>query len=59
MFASSPDQLKHAVETQLGGKATFVQSVPVHESLNWQTRRKRRWQNDRLVLDAAAIGGVG
>jgi hypothetical protein len=27
----SPDQLKQAVESQHGGTATFVQSVPIHE----------------------------
>src|SRR5437868_1441394 len=37
MFASSTDLLKQAVEIQLGGSATFVQSVPVHESFKWQT----------------------
>jgi hypothetical protein len=37
MFAASTDQLKQAVEYQLGGEATFVQSVPVHESFKWQT----------------------
>jgi|SRR5882757_9992510 len=37
MFAASSDLLKQAVEFQLGGEATFVQSVPVHESFKWQT----------------------
>jgi len=37
MFAASSDVLKQAVEFQLGGEATFVQSVPVHESFKWQT----------------------
>lgn len=32
-----PDPLKQAVETQHGGKATFVQAVPVHEERNGQT----------------------
>lgn len=31
MTEISPDQLKQAVESQHGGTATFVQSVPVHE----------------------------
>jgi hypothetical protein len=31
MAEISCDQLKKAVESQHGGKATFVQSVPVHE----------------------------
>lgn len=31
MAAISSDQLRKAVESQHGGKATFVQSVPVHE----------------------------
>ncbi len=33
----SPDQLKQAVESQHGGKATFVQAVPVHEEHGGQT----------------------
>lgn len=37
MFSPSTDQLKQAVEAQLGGTATFVQSVPVYESSKWQT----------------------
>jgi hypothetical protein len=37
MFAASSDALKQAVEYQLGGEATFVQSVPVYESFRWQT----------------------
>jgi hypothetical protein len=31
MVEISSDQLKQAVESQHGGKATFVQLVPVHE----------------------------
>lgn len=37
MFAAPSDLLKQAVEFQLGGEATFVQSVPVYESFKWQT----------------------
>jgi hypothetical protein len=33
----SPDQLKQAVESQHGGKAKFVQAVPVHETHDGQT----------------------
>jgi hypothetical protein len=33
----STDQLKEAVESQHGGKATFLQSVPVHEEHGGQT----------------------
>jgi hypothetical protein len=33
----SIDQLKQAVESQHGGKATFVQAVPVHEVHNGET----------------------
>jgi hypothetical protein len=33
----SPDQLKQAVESQHGGTATFVQSVPVHETHKGET----------------------
>jgi hypothetical protein len=29
---ASPDELKRTVESQHGGTATFVQSVPVHET---------------------------
>jgi hypothetical protein len=31
MTEVSPDQLKQAVESQHGGTATYVRSVPVHE----------------------------
>ena len=37
MAEDSPDLLKQAVETQHGGRATFVQAVPVHEELGGQT----------------------
>ena len=37
MFEAFTELLKQAVESQLGGRATFVQSVPVHESFKWQT----------------------
>src|SRR5690349_4781706 len=37
MSEVSPDQLKHAVETQHGGIAKHIQSVPVHESRNGRT----------------------
>jgi hypothetical protein len=36
MFEASTDQLRQAVESRHGGKATFVQSVPVYESFKWQ-----------------------
>jgi hypothetical protein len=36
MIEVSPDQLKQAVESQHGGTATFVQSVPVHEEFKGQ-----------------------
>jgi hypothetical protein len=32
-----PDQLKQAVESEHGGTATFLQSVPIHESLGGRT----------------------
>jgi hypothetical protein len=32
-----PDQRKQAVESQHGGKATFVQSMPIHEEHKGQT----------------------
>ncbi len=37
MTEVSVDQLKQAVESQHGGKATFVQAVPVHETHNGET----------------------
>lgn len=37
MTEVSPDQLKQAVESQHGGTATFVQSVPVSESFVGRT----------------------
>ncbi len=37
MTEVSPTELKHAVETQHGGTATFVQAVPVHETHNGET----------------------
>jgi len=37
MTEVSVDQLKEAVESQHGGKATFVQAVPVHETHNGET----------------------
>lgn len=45
----SPDQLKQAVESQHGGKATFVQSVPVHEEHKGQTV----WNGAVQVYDLA------
>jgi hypothetical protein len=37
MTEVSPDQLKQTVESQHGGTATFVQSVPIHEERKGQT----------------------
>jgi hypothetical protein len=37
MTEVSTDQLKQAIESQHGGTATFVQSVPIHEEHNRQT----------------------
>ena len=37
MSEISPDQLKTAVESQHGGTATLVQSVPVHEEFEGKT----------------------
>lgn len=37
MIEVSPDQLKTAVESQHGGTATLVQSVPVHETFKGET----------------------
>jgi hypothetical protein len=49
MAEVSPDQLKRAVEAQHGGRATHVQSVPVHESRNGQTI----WNGAVQVYDLA------
>ena len=49
MFESSTRQLKQAVEVQLGGEATFVQSVPVHKSFKWQTI----WNGSVQIFDLA------
>jgi hypothetical protein len=45
----SADQLKRAVESQHGGSATFVQSVPVHEEF----RGKTVWNGAVQVYDLA------
>jgi len=37
MIEVSTDQLKQAVESQHGGSAMYVQSVPIHESHNGET----------------------
>jgi hypothetical protein len=49
MTEFNDQQLKHAVESQHGGTATFVQSVPVHESHNGQTV----WNGAVQVFDLA------
>jgi len=51
-------ELKRAIESQHGGRASFVQSVPVTETHDGQTV----WQADRrkrqtAVLRRAAYGG--
>ena len=47
MTEISIDQIKHAVESQHGGTATFVQSVPVHEQHGGQTV----WDGTVTVFD--------
>jgi len=47
MSEVSPGQLKQAVESQHGGKAYFVQSVPVHEEHNGETT----WDGAVAVFD--------
>ena len=47
MTEAPRDQLKQAVESQHGGTATFVQSVPVHEKHNGQTV----WNGTVTVFD--------
>lgn len=42
-------ELKHAVESQHGGTATFVQSVPIHEEHDGQTV----WDGTVHVFDLA------
>jgi len=49
MTEVSSDQLKHAVESQHGGKATFVRSVPIHEERKGQTV----WNGAVQVYDLA------
>lgn len=45
----SPDELREAVESQHGGKATLVQSVPVNEEFQGQTV----WAGTVHVFDLA------
>lgn len=45
----SASELQHAVESQHGGKATLVQSVPVHEEWKGQTV----WDGTVSVFDLA------
>jgi hypothetical protein len=47
MIEISSKQLKQAVESQHGGKATFVQRVPVHEKRGDHTI----WSGDVSVFD--------
>jgi hypothetical protein len=49
MFNASTDILREAVESTYGGKATFVQSVPVYESFKWQAI----WSGSVQVFDLA------
>lgn len=49
MSEGNPDQLKRAVESQHGGTATLVQSVPVNETFNGETV----WQGVVHVFDLA------
>jgi hypothetical protein len=44
MIEVSPDELKHTVESQHGGTATLVQSVPVTETM------KRRTESDGMTV---------
>jgi hypothetical protein len=47
MIEISSNQLKTAVETQHGGNATFIQSVPVHERQGDRTI----WSGEVSVFD--------
>jgi hypothetical protein len=49
MIEVSPDELKHAVESQHGGTATFVQSVPVRDEFQGRTA----WHGTVAVFDLA------
>lgn len=49
MTEVSPDQLKQAVESQHGGTATLVQSVPIHEEHGGQIV----WDGTVHVFDLA------
>ena len=49
MFNASTDLLREAVESTYGGHATFVQSVPIHESFKWQAI----WSGSVQVFDLA------
>lgn len=46
---AATDQLKQAVESQHGGTATHVQSVPIHQSYNGKTT----WNGAVQVYDLA------
>lgn len=46
---TSPSELKHAVESQHGGTASLVQSVPVHEEFEGKTV----WNGTVHVFDLA------
>jgi hypothetical protein len=49
MIEVSQNPLKEAVESQHGGKATFVQSVPIHE----ERKGKTVWNGAVQVYDLA------
>jgi hypothetical protein len=49
MNEARPDQLKQAVESQHGGMATLVQSVPVHEKHGGETV----WEGTVHIFDLA------
>jgi hypothetical protein len=47
MIEAAQSELKHAVESQHGGKAHYVQSVPVHETHEGETV----WEGSVSVFD--------
>jgi hypothetical protein len=49
MESPATDQLKQAIETEHGGSATFVRSVPVHHSVQGKTL----WNGAVQVFDLA------
>ena len=60
MTEVAPSELKKAVESQHGGRATYVQSVPVHEEHNgqvvWDGAVAIFDTNGNFIREAVAVG---